>query len=189
MIMKKEVILNKKNVILFFCLVFLGLISFFIDNQINNLFLDIPKINFISNSLIFLNNWIFLGILSFLSVLFFYFYVDKKKGINIFFSYFLALVLSAVLKICISRPRPGILLDTTSFPSAHAAFVFAPILIFRGKTQKIAIVFALIISLSRIYLVHHYLSDVLFGIILGLICGFLSLNLFEKIKRKSEKEK
>ncbi|MGR3723729.1 bifunctional DedA family/phosphatase PAP2 family protein [Abyssibius alkaniclasticus] len=86
-----------------------------------------------------------------------------------------------ILKYTIGRPRPvfAYYVETSgSFPSGHAAIsvVFYGMLAFilwrqRRVAPVLALVFALVmafgIGLSRLYLVEHYLSDVLNGAIIG----------------------
>ncbi|SHK25893.1 undecaprenyl-diphosphatase [Clostridium cavendishii DSM 21758] len=71
-------------------------------------------------------------------------------------------------ELIISKPK------TYSFPSGHTASSFAVvgILIATGSRLKIyALILAILIAFSRIYLNVHYLSDVLSGVLLGLICS------------------
>lgn len=63
-----------------------------------------------------------------------------------------------------------------SFPSGHTASSFAcatAICFFFPKTGILFILFAFLISFSRLFLFVHYLSDVIFGIILGILVGIL----------------
>lgn len=80
------------------------------------------------------------------------------------------------------RPRPTgvrLLLPTPpfpSYPSGHAAAAFATVAVLtlalrRWWVTVLAIVGALGISFSRLYLGHHYLSDVVGGAVLGLAVG------------------
>jgi membrane-associated phospholipid phosphatase len=69
-------------------------------------------------------------------------------------------------------------LKDSSFPSGHAAAAFASAsVIFRGLPKKYsvwAIVLAAIIAVSRLYVGVHYPTDVLAGIVLGILYGLLA---------------
>lgn len=114
------------------------------------------------------------------------------------FAVALALVFSGVLsnlllKNIIERARPFDALDglsiialTTppsgfSFPSGHAsASIAAAVACLRASKNTTlprcvlvsAVIFAVLIAFSRIYLHVHYLTDVLGGIAIGTLCGF-----------------
>lgn len=103
----------------------------------------------------------------------------------------LALGLSAVVTLLFYylalRPRPAILwpdeirllLPTPpfpSFPSGHAAAAFATAIVVIMATRRwwrggLAFVGALLISYSRVYLGHHYPSDLFAGAVFGLAMG------------------
>lgn len=86
-------------------------------------------------------------------------------------------ILAAVaLQFLLRRPRPeGVRLVLPqlaffSFPSGHAAGIFAMaamVVLERPRRGWPALLGAVLVSLSRVYLGHHYLSDVLGGAILG----------------------
>lgn len=116
-----------------------------------------------------------------------------------------AVILSQTLKFIIQRPRPLIMLiekTTFSFPSGHAtlAITFFGMLIYlfkdkiKNKTLRYTfitgnILLILLIGFSRLYLNVHWITDVLAGFSLGLICIFGSIYLVNKIgfwkKKKS----
>ncbi|PCG20968.1 phosphatase PAP2 family protein [Brachyspira sp. G79] len=108
-------------------------------------------------------------------------------GINMAISLFIAVLIGAViLKPLIARERPftepiyyeywievGKHLETSfSCPSSHTTASFAaffPIfLYFNKKYSFIALLIALIIGFSRVYLMVHYPSDVVFGAFIGI---------------------
>ena len=94
-----------------------------------------------------------------------------------------------VLKLIIARPRPfGGLVpeDDFSFPSGHAtiAVAFYGFMVFiliqytrerwlKNVTVGLAVIFALLIGISRLYLGVHYLSDIVAGYVVG-SCGLLA---------------
>ena len=108
-------------------------------------------------------------------------------GINMAISLFIAVIIGAViLKPLIARERPftepiyyeywieaGKHLETSfSCPSSHTTASFAALfpifLYFNKKYSFIALLIALIIGFSRVYLMVHYPSDVVFGAFIGI---------------------
>ena len=106
-----------------------------------------------------------------------------------------ALFVNLWLKVVIARPRPyadpeGIFYplwqllgshteSDFSFPSGHTNAAFAsmvPVFILGNKRWSwLALVFAVLMGISRIYLVVHFPSDVLGGVITGTIAGLLGV--------------
>ncbi len=112
----------------------------------------------------------------------------------------LAIILSLVfgeliLKNIIRRPRPfhefpsvELLIkapSSFSFPSVHAMTSFAAAGVLSAHYPKAAPwvwIMAITIAYTRLYLFVHYPSDLLGGMILGLICSFLLVKLFKTHK-------
>ncbi len=111
---------------------------------------------------------------------------------------------SLLLKNIVMRPRPfnlpqGILAADTllisppmgeySFPSGHSvtAFSSASALYFYNKKLGVAAyIIAAFIGLSRIYLYVHFPTDVLAGAALGIMCGFFSRFIVNKVLAKAK---
>lgn len=95
---------------------------------------------------------------------------------------------NVILKNIFVRPRPcdvntaiNLLIPRPSgysFPSGHTSASFAAVaaLYFSGerKIWKVVLALAILIAFSRMYLYVHYPTDVLGGIICGIICGCAS---------------
>ena len=113
----------------------------------------------------------------------------RKIGLVVMVAVILDSVLcNVILKNIFVRPRPcdvntaiNLLIPRTSgysFPSGHTSASFAAVaaLYFSGerKIWKAALALAILIAFSRMYLYVHYPTDVLGGIICGIICGCAS---------------
>ncbi|EKD67284.1 MAG: Undecaprenyl-diphosphatase [uncultured bacterium] len=101
-----------------------------------------------------------------------------------------------IIKPLVARLRPSSALDAAivvggfplgySFPSGHAAsaFALATVLAYiEPKWKKGLYVLAILISLSRIYLGHHYPIDVIVGGLLGWVIGFIVVRWYKDISK------
>ena len=124
----------------------------------------------------------------------------RKAGILALCSLFIGMILGEVLlKNIIARPRPFVEMPniellipkptTYSFPSGHTASSFAAAGAFAKiiHDKKITIplfLLACMISFSRVYLMVHYPTDIIGGIILGLLSANLAYIFLNKKDRK-----
>lgn len=82
------------------------------------------------------------------------------------------------LKYLVGRPRPDAVLDVDSFPSGHATSVFAVATIFAAFYPRLRwplYALAAAVAAGRVYLMRHYVSDVLAGAIIGVVIASLLL--------------
>ena len=174
--------------------IFLLIISFFFDKEILLFFIK-NRIDFLNNISIFVHH--IQGYMLFLLVLIILLSSNQKKKIIPLIIAFVSYgVLTMLAKSIVLRPRPfaelnfNILVSEInpdkSFPSGHAAAVSAiiPFFEFNEKLQYFWIFIAVIVSLSRVYLGVHYLSDVIAGFLLGYLIGDLSIIIYGTIKQK-----
>jgi undecaprenyl-diphosphatase len=87
------------------------------------------------------------------------------------------------LKRAVGRVRPDGTSDraNSSFPSSHAAGATALAWILSRRWRRLRVGFWLLataVCLSRIYLNRHFLSDVLGGVAVGLVCTWVVLRLW-----------
>lgn len=117
------------------------------------------------------------------------------------------LAVNICIKPLVGRVRPYVTLDTIvplghlssdfSFPSGHSAASFACAwALFRSAKKKYgvpALVLALLIALSRLYVGVHYPTDVFFGILIGIGVGELGARagkfIWKKIMRSIKRKK
>ena len=115
-----------------------------------------------------------------------------------------ALFVNLFLKVVIARPRPyadinGVyyplwvmlgqhMESDMSFPSGHTNAAFAamiPLFILGKKNISwLAIVFGILMGISRIYLVVHFPTDVIGGLITGTIAGMIGTLIAMNLPRK-----
>lgn len=109
----------------------------------------------------------------------------RKAGLTMALALILCLLIgNLTLKPLIARPRPYSFfpemtlliapLNDFSFPSGHTFASFASataLFLYYKKAGIIAYGFAAIIAFSRLYLYVHFPTDVLFGMLLGILSG------------------
>lgn len=110
---------------------------------------------------------------------------------------FSTIIGEGILKHLIRRSRPFLEVPSIhlliakplsySFPSGHTAAAFAAAGILATMLKKYrayVIALALLIAFSRMYLFVHYPTDIIGGIIVGLICSKTVLYFFELVSEK-----
>jgi undecaprenyl-diphosphatase len=103
----------------------------------------------------------------------------RQMANNAVISAFITLILNIFLKLFISKPRPflkrrvGILIPSkmdATFPSKHTLLVFAvstSILLYNRVLGSIMTGLAVLTGISRIWVGHHYPSDIIGSALLG----------------------
>ncbi len=130
----------------------------------------------------------------------FYWLFNKKGAYKFVTAFLFSTAITGVLKVVIKRPRPfnhasnrihsvGAPTEGYSFPSGHsqaaAVNTFGTWKLTKNKLVRVLLILnIIIIPLSRLYLAQHYITDVLAGLILGIIMVFLIYFIFDKIKNE-----
>lgn len=123
---------------------------------------------------------------------------EKKRGDRCGCAYCRSCVMQRDLENIFARTRPfdvkeGISLLITapkdfSFPSGHTAASFTAVaaLYFAGekKLWKISCAVAVLIAFSRMYLYVHYPTDILGGIIVGIVSGLVGAYIIKRVQKR-----
>ena len=119
-----------------------------------------------------------------------------------------ALAANVLIKPTVARPRPymdeasifhqywmlvgqTVERDVNSFPSGHTTAAFdsmVPVFLL-AKNKKswlkiVAVCFAVLMGIARIYLCVHFASDVLGGMIIGILAGIIAVLIGQRIPKK-----
>jgi len=127
---------------------------------------------------------------------------DKKAIVKALLSFAVAYVLTDVLKGVVARARPFAVgdaqligsqpADEWSFPSKHASLSFS-LATSAGLARRVhgyvALIFAALISYSRVYLGVHYWSDIIAGAVLGTVVAFGVDCAFERFGKRGKRKR
>ena len=106
---------------------------------------------------------------------------------------------NVVLKHLVARPRPWLDVaglipliaehDPNSFPSGHTTAAFAAGMVWAGalpwnRVRPLAVVLAVFMGLSRLYVGVHYPTDVIAGALVGSLCAWLALRLWRRMEER-----
>ncbi|CAG7586199.1 phosphatase PAP2 family protein [Peptoniphilus senegalensis] len=159
--------------------------------------LHFPLLNYIMIFITSLGNGGLIWIVAALFLIFQNKNMLKREGFTIAVALIIFSVLGLlILKPIIARPRPFIAqgLDILikepmgfSFPSGHtgSSFAAASVIYFYNKKRGLlALILATLIAFSRMYLFVHYPSDIVGGLILGIISSRIAIKIANEISRK-----
>ena len=87
---------------------------------------------------------------------------------------------NTAVQLLIARP------DDFSFPSGHTGASFAAVSAFYASRSRLWIpllILAVLIAFSRLYLYVHYPSDILAGVVIGIMAGWIASKLVNLVSR------
>lgn len=126
----------------------------------------------------------------------------RKVGVMVTVALILDMITcNMILKPLVARTRPydvntaiELLIRAPkdfSFPSGHTAASFAAVSALGfAKEEKLwipSLVLAVLIGISRMYFYVHYPTDVLAGMLLGILCGWAAAKVVSYLKKRKEK--
>lgn len=130
----------------------------------------------------------------------------RKAGLAVALALVCSLLLTnGLIKNIFQRPRPWLVVeglvplvvepDPNSFPSGHTSAAFGAAVAFfltppewfrKGRGTLLAL--AALMGLSRLYVGVHFPSDVLCGLLVGCLCGYLGAHLAQCVKERMEQK-
>ena len=173
----------------------IGILLFFIsynfDQQVNMFFKD-ARLPIFDTILSIITNF-GVVIIVFLIIPSIIFYKKSKKPVYLLWlTFVVSFILAFVAKLVFLRQRPieaftypFINIINYSFPSMHSMVIFSLLTLlvkYLPKQKSFWIGFAFLVVFSRIYFGFHFLSDVIFGALVGYFVGVYLLELYEKGK-------
>ncbi len=160
---------------------------------LDTIFLAIAKISGSYGQL-----WVFVGLALLISK------KTRTAGITVLISWsFVSIFGHFILKNLVNRPRPcdidtafALLVERpagSSFPSTHSGQAFAAATAIFARHKKVgiaALVAAALIAFSRMYMFLHFPTDVLCGVVFGILVGIAVNRICDiVIKRRSDRRK
>lgn len=183
---------TRHHFLVFGSLIVLSSLSFFIDNR-SFRFIETIKNPFFDMLFGWITHFGNVFIVLIMVTSLFLWQERKREWIPaLWISYGTAIIISFLMKLMIHRPRPFfeafypiVHWPDYSFPSIHAVAAFAAIPILDREFPKLRwfwLLFASLVLFSRIYLGMHYLSDVMFGALIGYGVGWIFMEIEVKYK-------
>jgi membrane-associated phospholipid phosphatase len=188
----------KKNSVYFICLSLFLLAAAYICvfyTKAEGFYLLNPFHNNAATSFFIYFTWLGDGLFCVLTGIALFFFNRRYLSVLVISSYLLSGLITQVLKYFIIEARPAVYLkDSTykyfidtvtlhnfhAFPSGHtaSAFALATVLAVALDNRPLSVLFlltAILVGYSRIYLGQHFLIDVLFGSLIGVISAIACL--------------
>ncbi len=152
------------------------------------------KNSFLDSIMSFASEW---GIYVFIGAIILLLFIPSKQNVGIYGVISLAtgLIINRLIKLLVDRPRPFVTHEvdilipkdpSPSFPSDQALIAGVFLAVFwmlKGAFRWLGVALALVVVLSRVYVGHHYPSDVFVGVILGIVVFLIVITIKNKWKK------
>ena len=168
--------------------------------------------NIVANFITFFGGSEFVIPMAVLGLVLCFFKKTRKFGMAVLFAVLVGtLITNLVMKPLFARPRPYVyyadnplfmswyefagahIESDKSFPSGHTTAAFelgiAMFLVLNKKYSWIFPICSVLVGLSRIYLMVHYVTDVLGGVLVGTFAGIMGYVIMTAIMKKLENSK
>ena len=165
--------------------------------------------NIVANFITFFGGSEFVIPMAVVGLVFSFFKKTRKFGMSVLFAVLVGTLLTnLVMKPLFARPRPYVyyadnplfmswyefagahIESDKSFPSGHTTAAFeigvALFLVLNKKYSWIFPVFSALVGLSRIYLMVHYVTDVLGGVLVGTFAGIMGYLIMTAIMKNTK---
>ena len=165
--------------------------------------------NIVANFITFFGGSEFVIPMAVLGLVLSFFKRTRKFGLAVLFAVLVGTLLTNVIfKPMFDRPRPYVYYaenplfmswyefagahveSDKSFPSGHTTAAFeigvALFLVFNKKYSWVFPVFSVLVGLSRIYLMVHYVTDVLGGVVIGTFAGIMGYVIMTAIMKNTK---
>ncbi|MEM0231283.1 MAG: phosphatase PAP2 family protein [Candidatus Woesearchaeota archaeon] len=169
---------EKMFLILVYGIVFL--LSFYIDSYAESVFkiLRSPLLDFL---MAVFSSYLIVGAAVLIYLILFFRRKERKAANRMLTGFLLTFIASFLIKMLVARVRPSgiafiplLNIPDFSFPSMHSALAFSTLPVVERHFKKIRgwwMLGCFLVMISRLYFGVHYLSDVVGGMLLGLVVG------------------
>ena len=168
--------------------------------------------NIVAEFITFFGGGSFVTPMAFVGLFLAFFKKTRKFGLTVLFAVLVGTLLTnLVMKPLFARPRPYIyyadnpvfmswhefagahIESEKSFPSGHTTAAFelgiAMFLVLNKKYSWVFPIMSVLVGLSRIYLMVHYVTDVLGGVVVGTFAGIMGFVIMNAIMKKTANTK
>jgi undecaprenyl-diphosphatase len=171
------------------------------DEVLVRLIYDFSEAGWVDQLMIFFSSWGYKGmIVAFILMTFMK--RTRKAGLAVIAGTVAGLIITRTIRYLMPRERPFVVIEditalipkeaSASFPSEQgliAGGFIALFWVFGGSLRWLGVVIGLLVLVSRVYLGHHYVSDVVIGALMGSFLFFTINNIVSRDRRTNRETK